>query len=378
MNEQLQILIESIKSSFDEQYSPFYCRYQKQSFLYDSNYQYNSKLNDLIRKLIYIDQPIPNNVELVINKILLDCASIYKALLPLYELHLPFSISLVGGAARDILLDNVEKIKDLDISISVEAYFFEKINQKKLNETLLKLGLDTSKIKDWNTKGKTKAQKTHELYNTFKIYTIVHFLLKKHFELTNTYPPRKSDIETYKKKKENNLNQQSDDDVPPYLHDKLHGVIKIDTTFSYPVDILISNYTTDHLLEGFDFNLCKAGFIVVDKDFLQNHTIHFPMNAKEFLYNYYPNEDFLIDVKNCTNTMYFDYKNHTSIELSITKHLPRIEAKYPQYKTIFSYSKQTIKNEDKDYHAKNSIVQYYTLQKKVPNKENITVKKTKI
>lgn len=339
----MTIIYEELLNQTGEEFSLYL---KKRKFSYEEFIKNSSKktYNSLLRKLIHENSKIPNDKLEIINLILKDCLSIYKSLLPLYLHNIHFSLSLSGGAVRDLLLGNHHKIKDLDLVLSIH-----KIKIPTVKEMYQSWGFDSLQF-HWLALPQINHSNNLAITEKEKTYHIIKHLISKHHSLLIDYAPRGND----------------DGEKSEYLVKDLNGVIKINTpTLHYPVDLLITNSKIDSFIEKFDFNICKASISLVKDTDTKFKDFFFPKNATEFLKELKPTKGFLHDAKNKNITMDMNFRSVSDINTSIEKHLPRIIEKYPTYNLKFPLDEGDISLKEKE-----SIILHYNMNKKILEKES--------
>ena len=335
--------------------------------------EYKSKVSELI----YQKSKIPPDKIMVIEKILSDCRHIYLSLMPLYEFGIHFDLILGGGAVRDLLLGQHDKIKDLDIIVRLdiapsassrvpggldlqEAWGFDPFSHKWFAQNLASGAA-------YSTYGYKHSKHKISSYVPVlrRIYDMVQFLLSKKNNFEHCYPPFQKTIE------------QAEPEFmkSEYLSKNLNGVLKINTpALNFPVDILLTHVHMNNFIQGFDFNLCKASISLINMQNSMKKEFLFPANASEFLKNYVPETSFLTDIFNQTLSIDMDYRNVTDIEHSLNTHLPRLLAKYPDYKVNFQYVSDNDQIPQKK--EKDSLILHYNLNQKITVKDKPVSKKT--
>ena len=285
-------------------------------------------------------ESIPFEKEVVINKILSDCANLYQSLLLLQKVNIYFSLSIAGGAIRDLLLGNHHQIKDLDIVLQIDCRTIP--NYKELKQLF---NFDVFQF-PWFASPNYNYD-NYYMSNEHKIYELVKFILSKEHTFEASYPPNK--------KISNDKEEHSE-----YVDRHLKGVLKINSThLNYPIDLLFSNIKVNEFIKSFDFNICKTAIGVIDMEKSRKKQFHFPKNAQEVLDQFIPIDTFIHDAMNKKITMDMDMRSVHDIQNSIEKHLPRIVAKYPQFPVIFPLDETTTTL----YQEKQAIVRHHHLNK---------------
>lgn len=297
-------------------------------------------------------------IMMVMKNIFLDMSHIYESLEVLEHAGIDFTLSLVGGALRDLLSENYTVIKDLDIVLSINNIKdYSQINDTEMledldNNHILKSSIEMCKEKysDWQNWNIDK-----------KIASLVQVNLGKKLQIKQTYIP----LDLPKEMKDNGVFRSN------YHNIFLRGVIKLeDEKLHYPTDILICNSTAEQYINTFDFNICKIMLSISSQQF-KEMSLNFNWNTLENIKNQIiPTNDFWIDLvykKLTLNPMGFDMN---ALERAIIDHLPRIQKKYPEHTLdLIKYNKSNlVKEEVKDYLTK--MNDFITLNENFPTKED--------
>lgn len=306
----------------------------------------------LMDKLIHQHKKIPKEKREVIHQVIHDCMLVYKALMPLYQFNIHFTLSLAGGSVREILLDKYRSIKDLDLILSITKMSYPTI--KQMQESW---GFNAFEYY-WLAPNNHQRRNNMVMSDKEKTYLIIRHLLSKALHITEDYAPR-----------------MDNGTQPEYLMRDLNGVIKIHSPEqNFPVDLLITTNTVNDFLNKFDFNICKAAIRLVDERETRLNILRFPENAEAFLKNYQPNIAFLYDVAKKKLSMDMDNRSVGDINRSIETHLPRIIAKYPDFVVNFMLNEQYAVNPTE----KQSIIMRYQLDKALEKEKKIATKPRKI
>lgn len=330
---------------------------------------YIKHLNDLSSEdksfiLDYIEKnytaEIFYNQEVMINmkKIFFDMSYIYQALEPLEKAGLDFTLSLVGGALRDLMTENYNLIKDLDIVLSINN--IKDYSKNEVVSTLTHIE-ENPKLKDLIE----VCKKKYEFWNIWnidkKIAGLLEVTLAKQLKIKQTFIP----LDLPKGMEDNGIFRSN------YHNIFLRGVIKIeDEKLKYPADILICNSTAEDYVNTFDFNICKIRLSINSRQFKEMSLV-FNWDSLEKIKNEItPTNEFWIDLayKRLTlNPLGFDMN---ALERAIVEHLPRIQLKYPDYKlNLTKYNNSKALNEDvKEYLEK--MDNFITLNEKLPTKQD--------
>lgn len=297
-------------------------------------------------------------IMIAVKKIFYDMSYIHEALEILEKVGIDFTLTLVGGALRDLLTDNHESIKDLDIVLSINNVEQYSINQEG---DLVNNIEDNTELKEYIDSCKEKY-KDWEFWNIDKkIAALIESILSKKITIKQTYIP----LELPKEMKDNGIFRSN------YHNLFLRGVIKLeDNTLQYPADILICNATAEEYVNTFDFNICKI-MLTISADQYKEMCLNFNWDMLETIKNQIiPSNDFWIDLayKRLTlNPIGFDMN---ALERAIVDHLPRIQKKYPHHTLkLIQYNNSELLNEEvKLYLSK--MDEFITLGEKLPTKED--------
>lgn len=290
-----------------------------------------------------------------------------------------FSMSVVGGALRDIYLKSPEKVKDIDLAVTVfpngrwftvgdqgqvvGSEYFES-EKDVLQNNLIKAGFAPFVFNPEN--GTTQDKQFY--------FHILEQLIAHTFTVEKKYPKL-----------------AKNDHGNPYINLSVNGIIKVkDNKLNYPMDLMLMESDLDTYVFNFDFEICKIW-------------MHFDTNSIKFLkeaeldneYNSYQLLNDLSDenIKHMMSKVKTGYEfleciNEKKLELHavgrsvkqlekiLMDHYPRLKEKYPQYTLkIADYSKE--KNEDvKTYLDK--FKDYDELQSAIPDVSHKPVKRNKI
>ena len=221
-------------------------------------------------------------------------------------------MNLAGGALRDLILDNEDKIKDIDLVLS-----FEDICKRRI-------------VKDKKTK----------LYieDLINIYNENINKLGEAFERSGYEVKR---YQNFPKEEVQELNPTENDEIYNKLENFL-GVLKIKgNNLSYEIDILFVLDIESYVNNFFDFNICKVQSEIIRNGFMQENAENLVQNGLEKFK--VKNRHFLEDAKNKTITYNLSNKTEEDLLNSFQKHLPRIYDKYKEYKIEFDFEKKDLK-----------------------------------
>lgn len=253
-----------------------------------------------------------NNKDEIYNNINKDIFNISKEVLSEFKAEHNIWMNLAGGALRDLILDNENKIKDIDLVLS-----FEDICKRRI-------------LKD----------KTKKLYieEVIEIYNENINRLSKLFE-KNGYEVK--GFQSFPRELVKELNVVESDELYNKLENFL-GVLKIKgNSLSYEIDILFVLDIENYVNNFFDFNICKVQSEIIRNGKMQESNENLIQNGME---NFkVKNRYFLEDAKNKTITYNLSNKTEEDLLNSFQKHLPRIYDKYKEYKIEFDFEKKDLK-----------------------------------
>ena len=253
-----------------------------------------------------------NNKDEIYNNINKDIFNISKEVLSEFKAEHNIWMNLAGGALRDLILDNENKIKDIDLVLS-----FEDICKRRI-------------LKD----------KTKKLYieEVIEIYNENINRLSKLFE-KNGYEVK--GFQSFPRELVKELNAVESDEIYNKLENFL-GVLKIKgKNLSYEIDILFVLDIESYVNNFFDFNICKVQSEIIQNGKMQESNENLIQNGLEKFK--VKNRYFLEDAKNKTITYNLSNKTEEDLLNSFQKHLPRIYDKYKEYKIEFDFEKKDLK-----------------------------------
>lgn len=297
-------------------------------------------------------------VMIAMKKIFFDMSYIYQALEALEQAGVDFTLSLVGGALRDLFTENYDLIKDLDIVLSINnienysknTHTSTIANLESIPELTTQVQLCKSKYKEWDFWDLDK-----------KIAALIEVSISHKLNVKQTFIP----LDLPKHMEDNGIFRRN------YHNVFLRGVIKIeDEKLRYPIDVLICNSTAKDYVNTFDFNICKIMLSITSKQFKQM-SLNFNWDNLERIKNeIVPTNDFWLDIvykKLTLNPVGFDMN---ALERAIVEHLPRIQQKYPDYKlNLVHYNQsESIQEDVKEYLEK--MHNFIELSEKLPTKQD--------
>ncbi len=314
----------------------------------------NDRLSDaqkkFIKKITHSYNPIPEDVYNTTTKIIEQINNLILNIKPIFELGIKFNIFLAGGSIRDLLLNNHEKIKDLDIIFDFNDYAHS--NEKTFKS--ITLGV-IQKFLDIDVS--INQQEWEELTVKEKNYLVIYELLNKHYKVE-----KKITLEELKKKA-----TLSDSSYAHLLNDKLEAVITLEKGENpYPFDVLIINTAIENYIKTFSLGICK-----VYVNFLNPLKPKLISNPFDFFSTIHGTSAFIDDGINKTITLDMtSFNSIDTINKIIENHFNRICVKYSTYKLEI----QSGDNEE-FISWKTKFLNYYSLNKSLPPKEEILVEK---
>ena len=253
-----------------------------------------------------------NNKDEIYKSVNQDIFNISKEVVNQFKNQHSVWMNLAGGALRDLILDNEDKIKDIDLVLS-----FEDICKRRI-------------VKDKKTK----------LYieDLINIYNENINKLGEAFERSGYEVKR---YQNFPKEVVQELNPTENDEIYNKLENFL-GVLKIKgNNLSYEIDILFVLDIESYVNNFFDFNICKVQSEIIRNGFMQENAENLVQNGLEKFK--VKNRHFLEDAKNKTITYNLSNKTEEDLLNSFQKHLPRIYDKYKEYKIEFDFEKKDLK-----------------------------------
>ena len=253
-----------------------------------------------------------NNKDEIYKSVNQDIFNISKEVVNQFKNQHSVWMNLAGGALRDLILDNEDKIKDIDLVLS-----FEDICKRRI-------------VKDKKTK----------LYieDLINIYNENINKLGEAFERSGYEVKR---YQNFPKEVVQELNPTENDEIYNKLENFL-GVLKIKgNNLSYEIDILFVLDIESYVNNFFDFNICKVQSEIIRNGFMQENAENLVQNGLEKFK--VKNRHFLEDAKNKTITYNLSNKTEEDLLNSFQKHLPRIYDKYKEYKIEIDFEKKDLK-----------------------------------
>jgi hypothetical protein len=281
-------------------------------------------------------------------KILQTVKHIANSLEPLKEIGLSFEIALAGGSLRDFLTAQEEKIKDLDILVSLnKAPGFEYTLAGESNHIFDSMFPNPEVL--------TQALNLKSFsYDTFKntthadqfYYFLITELLAKSWKITRAYAPRPFSQQA----REAFAKQCVRSD---YHNQFLRGVVKIsDEKLSYPVDVLLCNTTSADYVSSFDFEICKA-FMVFDSlseiESLLLKVTEQNVESNIIVHKIMFSQGFLSDIEHKRLTLNAEFFDMDAVEHALMGHYPRIQEKFIEYCFYFNPEQNLMDKKVRDY-----------------------------
>ena len=253
-----------------------------------------------------------NNKDEIYKSVNQDIFNISKEVVNQFKNQHSVWMNLAGGALRDLILDNEDKIKDIDLVLSFEDICKRRIVKDKKTKLYIE-DLINIYNENINKLGKAFERSGYEV----KIY------------------------QNFQKEVVQELNPTENDEIYNKLENFL-GVLKIKgNNLSYEIDILFVLDIESYVNNFFDFNICKVQSEIIRNGFMQENAENLVQNGLEKFK--VKNRHFLEDAKNKTITYNLSNKTEEDLLNSFQKHLPRIYDKYKEYKIEFDFEKKDLK-----------------------------------
>lgn len=288
----------------------------------------------------------------ILEKMWEDSKVVYEALLPLKKLDIKYTIDLTGGCVRDFILNKQDRIKDLDIMISIPVGIYH-VKKKDLLEKEICTEEELNNV-NWNDTDndvKKKAKIIQLLINqTQDVEKIYYFSEKERQQVIgqSVYGGMTED---------------------KFGNDRLLSVIKMaGQKTHFPIDLLITDFNKPEFLNDFDFDICKASICIINPVVKKD----FPKNYSHLISRFNANMEFWADVHNKKMTYGAGGRSEYQIGKSFGNHLPRLLEKFPDYEVLVTDKKAF------NYTTALNALFTYKLSKNLNNKEEKTVRKQKI
>lgn len=292
--------------------------YQEKAFAREGRPITQFECLELIKEYISPKNFLNEKKTNTLRKIWEDALYIEDILLPLRESGFEYTLDLTGGAVRDFVLNQEDKIKDLDFMLKIErhksgtlAAIREHFSDKELENVDFNYDLTTRDMEV--SKEELDAK-------------LVSLCLNRKLEDVSVKMNENPYYKVYYKYESDHV--QGGLEMETTKKDKLSAVIKLpETKTNYPVDIMLTEFVKPQFIEAFDFDLCKVSFSFVNPFFDKK----FPKNYSHLISRFVAEPCFWADFKNKKLTVNVDEMADWQINRSITNHLPRLEAKYQDY-----------------------------------------------
>lgn len=278
----------------------------------------NEEATSLTKELISPKNFLNERKSPYLRKIWEDASYIEDILTPLRNLGFEYTLDLTGGSVRDFVLNNEEKIKDLDFMLKLERHkegsiytILNNFSKEELKAVDFEYTEDTN---DYSVKKEEIDAKLVGLCINRKLKGVAvevneNPFFKVFYKYESDHNPSGLEMETTKK-------------------DRLSAVIKIpESKTNYPVDIMLTEFVKPEFIEAFDFDLCKVSFSFVNPFYNKS----FPKNYSHLISRFVADPNFWADYKNKKLTINVDEMADWQINRSISNHLPRLKEKYSDY-----------------------------------------------
>jgi hypothetical protein len=235
-----------------------------------------------------------------------DAEYLKTVLEPLTKLGILYTLDLTGGSVRDFVLNNHEKIKDLDFMVSIQTHTvrFAELKTQFTEEQIAAV--------EWK-------ENLEEDQSKVKLIELCFLAANQNIQVYDHVDKRKKLIghDNYK------------GDI--FKKDRLMAVFKIDAPNTYyPIDILLTDFSKPEFVDGFDYDICKASI-----SFINPHVKkEFPKDFTHLISRFVADVEFWADVHNKTITYNATDRDTFHVDGSYDKHYPRIEKKYPDYRLL--------------------------------------------
>ena len=299
-------------------------------------------LQSFYQQITFYHGKVPDDIQQIASNILSQVQKLIIRLIPLCQVGLKYDVYLAGGCLRDLVLGNQDKIKDIDVIFSIDQNSVVNLVKNTPIFTLEAIfGQDIIQHTNWINASDVK-----------KIHGLFHYCLSKHYNISKGYS-----IEDIKEK-------NAEKEYDSLLNENLEGIIAVkDEEDTYPMDILLTTSMIDTYLRSFNFEICK-----IYVPFFTHQNGKFITNIIELLEQIHVKTGFVEDAKNKTITFYMEKQKAIElIERSMSKHLPRITAKYPNYKIVLNPG-----NNQEYAQWKTKYESYNNLNHELPHKVEIS------
>lgn len=333
-----------------------YSKYAKKFNI--NNDDYERKMKNLFSLYYPQQNRLSNGQKQALEDILGNAKLIVKALGPLKQMGLSFSLSLVGGAVRDFALDKSETINDYDFVLNLDSvYNFEKVitkdklvnifNSQELSEIDGELLENLERIKKSSSENSNHVfikddEVKKEIYTKLVWGKLVEKQVQSNWKEYTFF--KNKDVEN------------------KYLNKHINGIFQTEGINGKKIDLILSNYGGMAFATTFDFEICKAEmdlWFLVKNEHLEGSEI------SELLNNMWLTPGMLRDVDEKTLSIRADNFGVEHIHYFMNKHYLKLKEKFPEHKLNY-FEKQGL--EKKDVLA---VLHHYKLQHELPQTEKL-------
>lgn len=265
--------------------------------------KYNLDYKDLNREQIQVLEDLIENKE-----------NIEEKLQPLKKVC-NYSLNVVGGCLRDLLLNQAEKINDYDIIVSRNY-----ADEKKIIELAhtLKIPVNVeceefNQIKQFRIAAKKEQMNTKNIQYEDTDEKILMESLKADYYFSKVVEHLVKDLPNIYHFSAKNVKEE-------YANYHIMSINQFTGTRDRKVDLIVTDYCEMSFLSTFDIELCKAyvdlGYIKTKEDIIDNIIV---------------NGSMLEDIENkhfSINAIKFSTDN---IDYFFNKHLVKLKEKFPEY-----------------------------------------------
>jgi hypothetical protein len=333
---------------------------EKMGKLFELYYPQEKSMSEGQRKSF---KEIYDNAELIAN-----------ALKPLRELGFDFSLSVVGGAVRDTVLDKSETINDYDFVVTLDDSYFSlqalknKITNSEIGTILNKEEQSSfyrqlTDFEKYLSENQFKRQindpylgmSNKKIEEEAKIKLLWQILVerqvKNNLKISNIF--RNKDVEN------------------KYLNKNIEAIFQVDGLNNKKIDLIVSQHTGRGFAMSFDFEICKGE---INLGFMTRHEPFEGDAVKELLNNLWLMPSMLRDIDEKTLSISAGNFDIDHINYFMNKHFLKLKDKFPTHS--FNYFFNGL---DKQEPMKSKLLDYYTLQDQISVQDNVAkIKKIKI
>lgn len=296
---------------------------------------FSEKEITFIKKIKHLNGDMPVEYFDIVSNIRNQLNSFVGKMQPIYELGIKFNMYLAGGALRDLLLNNHQKIRDLDVIFDFSDYV--ETNNKKLSEMSVFM---LNKL--FGNLNLTQTQ-WDDLDSKQKVFLLIFNVLQKEYTIEKKYT-----LEELKVK-----SSLENETYSHLLNKELEAVISISSsTIHYPMDILVINTNIDNYLDTFSFDLCKIKLSIVNMGKPQIIT-----NIYDFMKYIDTPKHFIKDAMEKTLTLkMYKYSDVGLVEKILNKHYTKIKEKYSDFKiNLEAGTSEPMRQYKEKYEAANNL-----------------------